>query len=250
VAYRQVTAADGIGWDIHLHVARAHRRRGIGSRLIAALTERARACRLRAMFATLDDPEPGAMEFLARMGFHLLGRETRYELDLDGFARALMPLRQRLIQRGKVPATVRVMTLAEAPRQEVSRFYAEERVGSGEDAETHWPAAWDKASVREVSFVLMDGSRVIGLGLGEMSASTMVGRYRLVGAEHRGGWANLVMCAEAASMLAGRGIRHAEFITTTRTLDAQAIANLYGARPVQSRHRYLLPLTKRPRTNG
>ncbi|HEX4125283.1 MAG TPA: hypothetical protein VHY37_11195, partial [Tepidisphaeraceae bacterium] len=106
------------------------------------------------------------------------------------------------------------------------------------------------AAVRDISVALMDASRVIGLGICQATGHELIMPYRLIGTNHRGGWANVLMLAEGASMLAARGIRRAQFIATARTPDAQAAANLYGARPMLCRERYMLPLPKSPGPRG
>jgi GNAT superfamily N-acetyltransferase len=248
-AYQQIAVAGGIGWELQLHVPPAQRRRGIGSLLIAALVERGKFARLSALVADHDIlREPAGGHFLQSLGFRFAGRKVRAEVILDDYFGIFVPMRDRLMQRGKVPGTIRVVGLPEVERDDVVRFVAAHR-GASDDPESSWQSEWDALDFREASMVLLDSARVIGLWIGQTQGDRAVAHYRLIATDRRGGWANLVLCAETACRYRARGIRYVEFISNEQTQDTLAVVHLHGSTPIHSRDRYLLPLVT-PLTPG
>jgi L-amino acid N-acyltransferase YncA len=245
-AFQQIAVAGGIGWNVTLHIIPEYRRRGIGSRLMGNLAERARACRLMALETRHEvDRESGAGPFLRSLGFQLSGREFRSEVELKRYLDVFMGIRDRLRERTKIPATVRVIPMSHAPRGDVLRFFAVHRNASAHDAEAIWPPEWDAKSTRETSVVLMDSNQVIGLAIGgESDGDRMVGGYRVISPDQRRSWANVLLSAEAADRQYQRGIRRVEYISTSQTPDTLAITSLYGSEPIKTIDRYVLRIAR------
>lgn len=75
-------------------VTGTHRRRGIATRLVAALLERARAARARQVFLEVRAGDGGAQELYRRSGFEPIGVRPRYYLP-DGEDAVVMRCRLR-----------------------------------------------------------------------------------------------------------------------------------------------------------
>jgi len=88
-----------------LHVLETARRRGIGSRLLDRLAERARTAGKTALHIPVWDDRPDAVGFLLRRGFREYERDRVVQLDLVGLA--VPPL--------DLPAGITLTTLADRP---------------------------------------------------------------------------------------------------------------------------------------
>lgn len=75
-------------------VAAGHRRRGIATRLVTDLVERARAARAREVFLEVRAGDTGAQELYRRAGFEPIGVRPRYYLP-DGEDAVVMRCRLR-----------------------------------------------------------------------------------------------------------------------------------------------------------
>ena len=183
-----------------------------------------------------------AADFLRSLGFSRSIRTSMYRVDAERYRDVLEPLRHRLVERGKVPPSTRTVGLHDAPRDAVLQFYAAQIAHSPGDVEVPWPQTWSRKTMRSASVVLFDGNQVIGLGLTELIGQQAFVHYRIVAPEHRGGWANVVLCAEIAHRLQASGVRSVEFMSTTQTPDTQAMIERYGSDCLRAQDRYVLPL--------
>ena len=88
-----------------VHVLVGARRQGIGGRLLAAISDRARAAGKTALHVPASDDRPDAVDFLLRRGFRVYERDKIVRLDLAGLAPpAIEP-----------PIGISLTTLAERP---------------------------------------------------------------------------------------------------------------------------------------
>ncbi|MBA2701413.1 MAG: GNAT family N-acetyltransferase [Chloroflexi bacterium] len=81
------------------------RRRGIGTQLLVAVSEHARAAGKTALYVPVSEARPDGIEFLRNRGFHELERSKTVRLDLAGV----------LPPPIEPPAGIELRTLAEAP---------------------------------------------------------------------------------------------------------------------------------------
>lgn len=96
-------AFDGL-WAT-LNVRETARRRGIGSRLLAVVSERAWAAGKTSLHIPVNDDRPASVEFLVRRGFSEYERARMVRLDLDGLVSPAV----------RPPAGIVLTTLAERP---------------------------------------------------------------------------------------------------------------------------------------
>ena len=128
---RQVAGAAVVHFDdvdawLYLKVVRAHRRGGIGSQLLREALEIAARKEARRAIAVCDTAaEPGAEPFLLAHGFAAGKRFTTFEADFHSSVPALQATRDRLVASRRVPASVRMTTVPDAPETEVAQLYAE-----------------------------------------------------------------------------------------------------------------------------
>lgn len=64
-------------------VSDAWRQRGIGTRLVHAILERARRRRVREVFLEVRPSNPGAQQLYRNLGFRLVGRRRNYYMEPD-----------------------------------------------------------------------------------------------------------------------------------------------------------------------
>ena len=140
-----------------------------------------------------------------------------------------MSIRDRLWDRGKVPAGARVVSPARGPSR-----------GARPAGERAWVAAtcqptenlaadfWRRPSVRDSSAILMLGDRAIGGMVAEAFGELADVPWRSVDPEFRGGWANVVLSAALGDRLAALGVRRVRFSTTEETPDTENGVRIHG----------------------
>jgi ribosomal protein S18 acetylase RimI-like enzyme len=70
-------------WVWELHVAETHRRRGVGRRLVEALTEKARAVGLTRLVCETQNTNVAAIHFYQRVGFQIEAIDLSYYTNDD-----------------------------------------------------------------------------------------------------------------------------------------------------------------------
>lgn len=88
-------------WVWELHVDPAHQRRGIGRRLVDALTERARAAHLRTVVCETQTTNVPAIDFYRSVGFRLEGVDISYYSNEDFPDGEIALFMKKRIPRGK-----------------------------------------------------------------------------------------------------------------------------------------------------
>lgn len=82
--------AAGEGEVLTVAVARAHRRQGLGWRLMDAVLRELHAQRAEALFLEVDETNVPALALYRRLGFHEVGKRPRYYQSADGSSGALV----------------------------------------------------------------------------------------------------------------------------------------------------------------
>ena len=169
---RVADASVGCGFvDVsHATLARAHvlvvpaaRRRGVGTALLAAVSERARAHGLQQLEGQIREIDEDSLGFFDRRGFEQVGGEKAVALDL-AVASAVAP---------EAPSGIRIVSRAERP-DVVDGMYEVAREAEPDipDGEPPWPFdVWraleiDRPSLRpELTFVALAGDEVVGYAI-------------------------------------------------------------------------------------
>ena len=98
------TSSVGDAYYTMARVPRAYRRAGVGTALLAALSERARTADRGSLIGRLREDDDEARRFVERRGFQVLSRECPVALDLSRFD-----------EPARVLPGVEIVSLAERP---------------------------------------------------------------------------------------------------------------------------------------
>lgn len=138
-----------------------------------------------------------------------------------------------------MPASLRIVPLADAPADEVVRLTIRHIGGTEDGGRMQVRRAVEKPELFRPSVVLLlDGQVAAAIIVEEIGPLAMV-RSRVVAPEFRGGWANVVLAAGSADRLATLGVRRVRFATTEDTPDTENGVRIYGVdrRAVVEHHR-------------
>jgi ribosomal protein S18 acetylase RimI-like enzyme len=206
--------AAGPSWHLALNVVRTHRRQGIGSRLLELALERARYAGISSLVVQVDSsPGSGAVAFLQGAGFHSARTLTTFEgdLDLDAWERNVSPV---------IPPGVHIVSLQEAPMDQVCQMYAANLGGTVDNVEFFLRNSLARGRLA-ASLVLMAGDKLIGLYLLDFWESVVEIHAKVVDPEYRGGWANPMLSLELMRRLrlsARRRVRFTAFDNVRYTM--------------------------------
>ena len=228
LSYDLVHHGGRLGWRVAVHVARAARRRGVGTRLIAEIAAHGRRRGAAFLLAEVDAEESLAGNFLVACGFRAASRCTSYEGNLAHYRGVIGAIRDRLRARGKVPAEARVVSPREAPHEALDRLAAARIAASFQPVDDLSADFWRRPSVRDSSAILMLGDRAIGGVVAEAFGDLAVVPWRSVDPEFRGGWANVILSAALGDRLAALGVRRVRFSTTEETPDTEYGVRVHG----------------------
>lgn len=213
-----------VGPGVALHVIEPCRRRGIGRALLARLAASAAENGAAALYATrkveLDGEE---MRAWAALGFSPCETVEYHEMPLDAFEPQLAPLHERMRQRGKIPATARIVPLYEADLQEVARLHLAQLGGDPATLSQKLRGDVPGSFAARYSRVLLVDDRVVGFILGHRVARDVVHvDANVVAPEVRHGWANVWLKLEATRGALQWGIKKFVFTTFDHYADTRS----------------------------
>jgi GNAT superfamily N-acetyltransferase len=191
----------GVNALVHLRVRvlRNSRRRGIGASLLRTVMRTAahsEAIEVHARVNTRNDPE--AEPFLRACGFGLKSRTFTVEAAWEPLCGCISRLRKRMIGTGRIPAGVRITSIADVAPEPLAQLYTSlvvPELGLSPDAAI--PLITDPRFAG--SPVLLVDGRPAGLLLIQANdgRNVCVVVARVVAPERQGGgWANLLLLAE------------------------------------------------------
>jgi len=229
---------------IRLRVIRPMRRQGIGSLLLNAVLDEARRSESkRVCLAAWRKPtDEEASPFLDRHGFQRTLRIVHVEASLPLLADYYRELCRRLRQRGRIPSTVRVVPLREAPRDQVLQVIAK-RLQEREEPGTRVAMTVQHARYDDCP-VVMDGTAVAGALLWEVNGPIGEIPVRVVAAGYQGSWVNALLLAHATEQGFERAIERIRFEIPEGNPDTAKLAARYQAEVIGVQERYdrvLLP---------
>jgi GNAT superfamily N-acetyltransferase len=225
------SAPDSVG-HLRLHVVPGFRRRGVGSQLLA----QAAAGGPRTVWGTAEIlSEPAAEQFCECNGLERVESLTTVEAEIAGMREYLGRLRARL----SLPPGARVVPLVHAPLEQVAALHA--RLVAHEGELSPWRARVANTPGMERSIVAMLEDRVVGILLWDLEADTAVVRSRAVSPEHRSGWVNVMLQAEALDAGWAAGVRRVRFFYTDSNRDTRKLAARFQAEVVTVVARFVRP---------
>lgn len=243
LAFHRLPTAFG---SLRLRVVRTERRRGIGTALLGAALDDARRSRVASVHAKADAHEdPDAAPFLGRHGFAHAASLVTVEGDIEVLREKVRRSRERLAGRGRIPPAARIVSFADAPRDQMARLYAEHIAHQPELA-----ARLESRSRRDgllaSSPVVMVGDRVAGFLLWSMEGAVAHVHARIVAPPYRGRWPNTVLLAEAMTRAIEAGAVRTRFEVPGGNRDSQKLARRFRADTLRTVDVYRLDLEPRP----
>lgn len=234
-----------MGPGVAVHVIPPYRHRGIARKLVNLLAENAAKAGAGALYAT-HKVELGGVEQQAWSALGFLPCETveYHELLLDEFEVQLAPLLERMRQRGKIPATARILPLCEVDIHEVARLHRE--ILGGDMASLLQKLRGDvpESYSARYSRVLLLENRVVGFILAHRAARDVAHvDANVLAPEVRGGWANVWLKLEATRGALQLGIKRFVFSTFDHYTDTRSFTERLRGVTVQTKVLMYRPLT-------
>lgn len=207
-----------------IRVIRTHRRLGIGRRLVASLD----APSVTAFADTQAHPE--AAPFFLANGFTPVSRMFVVELDLDPMIAGMTRLRDRVIRSGRVPASARLVSPPEAPAAEAVALYQEITAGRWIHP-AHLEASLTDPRIADISSVLLVDGHVAGMVVvrSKPQDARVHVQAKAVMPAFRGGWANVLIMADALEKGHAAGIRRIRFDVMDDNRDTLKLARRFNA---------------------
>lgn len=228
---RSIRPTPLVGPGISVHVIKPFRRRGIGRSLVSQLAAHASANGARALYAANKIPL-GNEEFRSwqALGFSVCETVVDHDLPLDEFELQLAPLYDRMQQRGKIPASARIIPLFEADASEVVNLHLSELGGDSATLLQRLRGEAPESFAPRHSRVLLLDDRVVGFILGHRIAKDVVHvDANVLAPEIRGGWANVWLKLEATRSAREWGIQKFVFSTFDHYADTRSFTEkLHG----------------------
>ena len=174
-----------------IYVASNWQSRGVGVVLVRGLINEAREANASELVAGSLVKEAGAVEkFLTAFGFNRRIRITEYEDKTERLREIFTPLYERYTARHKMPAGARMVSLDEAPMEEVRDLVLNNLGGFPIGISRRLqdgPGGYD----RNLSVVLTIDGKVKGALLARVVNGVKVTDAMMVAPEMRGSWASL-----------------------------------------------------------
>ncbi len=174
-----------------IRVANIWLSRGVGDILMRELINEVRETGASELVTGALVEEAGAVEnFLTALGFTRRLRITQYEDNVERLREIFSPLYERYTARHKMPAAAKLVSLDEAPLEEVRDLVLRHLGGLplGIDQRLQdGPGGYD----RNLSVVLMMDGKVTGALLARVKNGVKISDAMVVAPEMRGSWASL-----------------------------------------------------------
>ncbi|MDB5435602.1 MAG: hypothetical protein JWR47_1859 [Phenylobacterium sp.] len=222
------------GFPLRVHVMPAMRRQGVGRRLMAEAVGMT-AGEAEGLWSLEPEPlESPAAAFLQACGFGLARRQHHFQASGEALDGAIAPLVARLRARGRIPAEARVVSLSEAPMEEVGWLVSAE-FGGGPFRTLHnlrQRATRQGVSTEDLSQVVLLGTKVAAVLLGRMDHGVAVIDARVVAPDARGDWAGALQLDAILRWGLPRGVREFRFHCDDDVRDTLSLARRCNAREV------------------
>jgi GNAT superfamily N-acetyltransferase len=217
------------GFPAVIHVLPAQRRRGVGRSLLAAMIDLARD-ETDGLWSLAPAPDDSAAaRFMRSSGFIARRTQHHFEAAIEIMLADVARTADRLRLRRRVPETMRIVPLSEAPIDEVGRLVAELGGGPARAVEGLARRAAPE-DTGDRSQVAMNGDAVAGVILWRVAEDGVaVVDARVVHPSVRGVWPNAVLLE--AGLIAGQreGLTHLRFHCDDTVRDTLSLAKRCAA---------------------
>jgi len=202
---------------VALRVAGPHRGQGIGTQLLNRLEAAARRRRIDVLSASADvlrDRDWG--DFLVARGFRPILRLHTFEADARRMADFFISRRDRLADRGKIPAGVSAVSVRDVPARRVAEFFAAHLGGTDDLVDSRLRSLSD-GTTESLGYVLTRGGDVQAALLHRLDGSMATIDALAVAPSLRGegarvGWANMMVTARAFEHYVSNGIERVRYV--------------------------------------
>jgi GNAT superfamily N-acetyltransferase len=210
------------GFPLGLHVVPAHRRLGVGRRLLAAASDLA-VNETEGLWSPMTlDSDAAAVGFLRACGFTPRRQRLDFEAPVEALLSHLLPLLDRLRRRG-LGGEATIVPLAEAPREEVAWLLTAEL--GGDPLRVIAALGSERA---DGMAGLVDG-RIAGAIVWTPEGDLAKVEARVVAGAHRGGLLNLLLLEAGLLAVAARGITRFSFYCDDTVRDTLKLAQRCAA---------------------
>jgi len=218
-----------VGPGISIRVIEPCRRQGVGRELIKHLELAAKSAGAKALFGA-KRVELGSDEMRGWVWFGFAPCETVEEhiLPSSQFEPRLGPLVARMRERGRIPASARIVPLYQADLAAVLQLHLDQMGGNRDELYRKLRGLGPGAFHSRYSHVLLIDNQVRGCMLARRSGpDTMVVDANVVDPQLRGGWANALLKLEAFRG-AFEGVKWIRFTTFDHYTDTRSFTEKLG----------------------
>ncbi len=220
----------GPGFPVQLHVIPSRRRRGIGTALLQAIAD---ACsgHVECLHSWANEAEGGpAAAFCTAVGFVPRRRILDFDADLARFYAMIKPIHERLRKSGKIPSDLRIVSLREAPLEQVTALVRSQFA----DMPLSTMMALSQGLInydQDKSVTLMRGSEVKGALLYLWNDGKPIIDVNVVAPDLRHGPANVLLLEAATRNALGARATGFHFRCDDHVRDTVNLARRSGASP-------------------
>ena len=232
------------GFPLAVHVLPQERRRGVGRRLVGEALALARDEAPGLWSLEPEDVAGPAAAFLESCGFSLSRRQHHFQASVEAMGANLAPLVARMRQRGRIPADAQVVSLAEAPLQEIGWLVSEEFGGGPMRALVGLQRrAGLGGEAADPSLAVLHEGKLAAVMLLRIEDGVAVIDARVVAPSARGDWPNAVLLDESVARVRARGVTEFRFHCDEDVRDTLSLARRCGAREVAKKGLYYYALS-------
>lgn len=227
---------DPVGALVHVRVLPDWRRRGIGRALLAACAALVEddADGLWTLDG-IDEASPPA-DFLRASGFAASHRTHYFRVDVRAILALTDPIVERLRRHNRVPASVRVIPLRDAPLADVARLAGQEfgqnplrvyhglRAGLADDA--------GRTIDFDTSVIVMEGGEVAGGFLFRHGKDNPIANQEIVAPAWRGTYVHPLQLQAVAARVLASGATMVTFQCDEDVRDTMNVARRTGGEPL------------------
>lgn len=247
VAFRDRSSPGTTTWQTQIHVVGPYRRSGVGRRLLGALGDLALRAGVTQLTSIVAGTDTGTAAFLRDAGFRVQFSTETFEVDVQEQKPSVAALYERLAVRGRIPADARVVSLTDAARAPLTALLAARPGAASERHPAHtppeWSDTWCRPEVLRVSPVVVIADLPIAAVVAERVGTRATVSWRVVAAEHRFGWANILLGHAAFEWMTREGVRTCRFTSTSLTPDTDRMARVHALGAVSCTEHYSLELS-------
>ncbi len=241
-----VVGAAGVSWHItaqpagfpfYVHVMPGARRRGIGTALVKTIAAAAQedAPFLNSWFDVAPDSEAAA--FLGATGFACVRQVFEFEAQMKKFYDLIKVTYDRFDKRGKLTADFHIVSLAEAPADQVAALVADNFAMASASSLSH-VAQGTSSHDPDKSVALLKGGHVLGALLYSWNGGDIGIDAWVVAEDARGTSANLMLVEAASRRALEAGAWRFRFSCTDDVRDTINLARRGGAVQTATKARF------------